>query len=199
MVLTEAGEVGVQATPLPLVIFRPTLFAMSRIGEPDEIVALAVRLFGGTATIDDALRVLWACCDDDCSAYTGYLGGDTTPEYVAGVMPVHDIVVMSIHLLQHGLVGKSIKQRESKPATDTANATFNASEFVAIAIAQLRMSERDAWRLSMTTLVNALHSKFPDMGAKTGPGSAAPSGSELDADMKRLEEINKQREVKNAR
>lgn len=191
MVITEAGEVGVQCAPLPLIIFRPTLHAMSRIGEPAEIVQIAARMFGGGASILDAIRVLWACTEDDADAYTGFIAGDDAPAYTPGAMPVHDLLVIAAHLLEHGLIGKSKQKAHSQKSS--ANTEFVAADYVVLAIAHLGMSERAAWATTMTTLVAALQSKFPEIGKPTGPGANAPSPDELDADMEWLEQVNKLR------
>lgn len=189
MILTEAGEVGLQCASLPQVVLRPSLAAMARIGEPQEIVAIAYRVFSGTATMVDVLSTLWACCDEDISEYTGYMGEHG---YVAGEMPPEEAGIICAHLLMHGLIGKTDKQRQPQGANQSANDTFVAADYAALAIAHLGMSERDAWGTTMTTLINALHSKFPEIN-KQQPGSNAPSLAELDADMAELDRINKLR------
>lgn len=195
MVITEAGEVGLSCGPLPQIVLRPTLHAMSRIGEPKEIVEIAARIFGGNANVMDVLQVIWACCDDDVSDYTGYVSFDEEsekPVYVGGAMPLDDVVVIAAHLLEHGVIGKT-KPKSKNTGNYRANSEFVASEYAALAIAHLGMSEREAWATSMTTLVNALHSKFPDIGKPSGPGANAPSLDELDADMEWLDKVNKLR------
>ena len=195
MVITEAGEVGLSCGPLPQIVLRPTLHAMSRIGEPKEIVEIAARIFGGNATAMDVLQVIWSCCEDDASGYTGYVSFDEEsqkPVYVSGAMPLDDVVVIAAHLLEHGVIGKT-KHKPKHKQPSSSNSEFVAADYAALAIAHLGMSEREAWATSMTTLVNALQSKFPDIGKPSGPGANAPSIDELDADMEWLDKVNKLR------
>ena len=57
------------------------------------------------------MNVISACCDKDITALTGELRPGKTGKwsfvYRKGAMPVHDIVLITQSLIQHGIFGKA--------------------------------------------------------------------------------------------
>lgn len=181
-------------------ILRPSLYAMSRIGSPAYIVEVcAVLLTGGltgkAALIQKgyAIDVLTACCDNDISEITGYYEyGDN---FVQRLMDDTAIITLARCLIQHGVIGVNKVIPKSIDAEDDYVQEFDAKAHVAAAIAHLGMSEKDAWNMTMTGLVEALRSKFPP-SAKDSPGQNAPSKADHEAAMEWFDAIKAKREAR---
>ena len=77
MILTEIGEIGVMVGDNSYKL-RPSLYAMSTLGSPDEIVEVYSRVMLDES-LEDALAVIYACSNDDLSGVFGTLS------YVDGV------------------------------------------------------------------------------------------------------------------
>lgn len=189
------GDAGFYGARVPFLIFRPNLLNISSLGSPAEVVSIFESVMGTSDTkvqLWDAMAVLWACADDKDLAVesVGRIEpGDKGPEYIPGEMPIDHVIHLARHMLHHGMVGdveiKPDDGRQQKPMKE-----FKSADFVAMAIAHLGMSQSDAWALSMTALVAALNSKFPDAGKKKeGPGSNAPTVSEHDDAMEWFKKI----------
>lgn len=205
-ILTEIGEVGVHDGER-VHILRPSLYAMTQIGGPEEIVRVFTSVMEAAPSFVDALGVLYACAETDVSGIFGRIEpADYIPEqpcisgeimgatrYVAGAVPPEHVVYLARCLLKHGVTGAlaplPIKEGETQEYTQT----FNAREHVAVAMAHLGLSERDAWQMTMTSFIGAMRAKFP---AEAAPGSRAPSVDEYEADMARLDKINAIRDKK---
>ena len=158
-VLTEIGELGVSIGDRDY-LFRPSLAAMSSLGTPAEIVELFAFMQQpfSKRTFFAAIPVLWACCDEDVSALTGYQGS-RWHSWVPGALPAEDVVVLARSLLRHGITGDSTAERSGEKGEYSVE--FNARDFAIMAMAHLGMSESDAWNCTMTSLTAAMRSKFP--------------------------------------
>lgn len=185
-ILTEIGEIGIHA-PNRDVLLRPSLYAMSRLPDP---VGLLVALHEGSPRdqFDAALDVLQACTDEDISDLTGHVGS-RYGTWVCGSVPARDLIALARSLIRHGVLGVVPKLPPLADEQSAYTPKFEAREFVAVAIAHLGLSEREAWDLTVTSFILAMRAKFPR--PKTGPG--APSAAELDAAFERLDAINKVR------
>lgn len=160
------GEVGISYQGAD-VIFRPSLLAMSRLGSPADIIGYFVELQERPRTRMQARRQFRAalhvmsCCADDQDPLDALLGGySERMHYQPGAMPLDDIVTLARHLIRHGVAGVSPKGDEPMVKGEPMR-EFDAAKFAAMAVAHLGMSESDAWSLTMTSLLSALHSKFP--------------------------------------
>ena len=199
MILTDIGEIGVHAGEKTYVL-RPSLYAMSRLGSPVEIVALFGRLAGGhglgadiSGHVADALAVIYSCCDNDVSDIYGYWG---QKGYVPGQAPVSHVVALAQCLLKHGVVGALPELPRRAGDEPEYIKEFDARAHVAIAMAHLGMSEREAWDTTMTALVGALRAKFPHPESNA-PGARAPTKEENSATMawfERVEAARKRRQ-----
>lgn len=216
---TAVGEVGLHAPDLPSITLRPSLLAMSKLGDGPELVELfsvvmgdpefhkgpqvpmhaAVRALGvGLANARNrrAVRdhfltccsVLDACAPDgaDLSPFTGCMG-ERWNSWRPGLMLSGEVVILARHLLEHGLVGR-VRQRKPVTSEKYASAIYPA-EFASAAIADLGLSEDEAWNLTMTGFSSAMHAKF----AK--PGEGPPTEEEHDHVMAWLESINSVRDA----
>lgn len=180
-ILTSIGEqlvtVGDRA-----VKFRPSLFAMTRIGTPREIVDVFAHVCG--APSHPALVREWrkqqfaaACCvmiacaeDDDISWLIGHV--NERYRYVRGVLPLGDIVGLASGLLKHGVVGDV---KPDRPTRGDYVREFDARGLAATAMAHLGLSEAEAWQLTMTSYIGAMRAKYPpsEKDAKADPRSDA--------------------------
>jgi hypothetical protein len=201
VILTDIGEIGVHAGSVTYRL-RPSLYAMSQLGEPGEIVEVFAAVMGEVESerqaaeqFDLALRVIYACVpgDEDLSEVFGYHGDDL--RYVPGIVPLDDIVPLARCLLKHGIVGAlpPLPRR----ADDEPNYVreFVAREHVALVIAHLGMGEREAWDMTMTGLVSALRAKFPPSESQS-PGARAPTKAEHEATEAWFERIEAKRRAK---
>ena len=188
-IIPENGDVGLYGANIPFLLFRPSLRNIASLGTPVEIIALFESVMGESTQLQmvDAMGVLWACCETPDAAHEaiGYLGeGDA----VLGKMePVHKIHIAR-HLMLHGMVGDVEIVPDNK--TTGPIKEFKASNFAALAIAHLGMSQADAWDMSMTALITALNAKFPSVLNPEREGAKdAPTPDEHDATMAWFESI----------
>lgn len=184
-VLTAIGEQLV-TVGLKSVKFRPSFLNMSRIGSPTDIVAAfatvcGVPRFTGNPVLDTPLlrrwrsdqfrtagSVLWCCTDeDDISWLVGYI--NERGRYVAGVLPLEDIVGLAHGLLRHGVVGDAPPEHTRSAKKSDYTSQFNARDFVAAAMAHLGTSEKDAWEMTMSGYIGAMRAKFPPTKEQTAP------------------------------
>lgn len=191
--LKEIGEIGISDSRDggDDYIFRPSFLAMSRIGEPDEIV----RIFGiihGSETqriieaiekhqtlnaglfssslnkaaeniLSESMRVLQCCCDSDITHLTGeWVGEDDRIIYLPGLMPKSDIIVLAQQLMQHGLIGKAKVRKLQRNETNESTNEFRAIEYIVAAQTHFGISEEEASRLTMTKFQLLLAAKYPD-------------------------------------
>lgn len=199
MILTEIGEIGVHAGNRTTIL-RPSLFAMSQLGLPAEIVAIFATVMeevqGENAKKyqqHDALAVIRACTDADIDDLFGYwVDGDESPVFVPGHVSSDDILQLARCLLKHGVTG-AIAAYPPKPGKEPEYLReFVARDMAAMAMAHLGMNEREAWQMTMTSLVSAMKSKFPPGEDKT-PGARAPTKDEHEATMAWYERIEAKR------
>ncbi len=177
MILTDIGEVGVHAGERTHVL-RPSLYAMSRLGEPAEIVALFVSVMGEAPAMADALAVLYACSEDDLSPMFGAMEIQCDRVvYVPGLADPAQIIPIARCLLRHGVTGALAPLPRAAGDEPEYVQEFDARAHVALAMAHLGIRERDAWQMTMTSLVGALRAKFPQQA----PGASAPSIEETEA------------------
>lgn len=194
--LTAIGEVGIE-TGGRSYLLRPSLFSVSQIGTPADIVEATAILLSPEpdneyvlrkfrkVRFEWALTVLYACAGDQD---LGDLIGGMVPTgrgriaYAPGKMPMHDIVALAQGLIRHGIMGDV----EPEPGrVGEAMKEFKAAEYVAAAIAHLNMSESDAWNMTMTSFVQVMRSKYPPK-----PGPKPMTAGDVDATLTRLAKIN---------
>lgn len=199
--LTAIGEVGIEAGGRSYLL-RPSLFSMSQIGTPADIVEATAILLSAEpdhpyvlrkfrkARFEWALTVLYACAGDQDlgDLIGGMVPGRGRISYSPGILPMSDIVALAQGLIRHGVMGDV----EPDPGrVGEAMTEFKAAEYVSAAIAHLNMSESDAWNLTMTSFVQVMKAKYPPK-----PGPKPMTAGDVDAKLARLEKINAARSGK---
>lgn len=184
MILTDIGEVGVHLDGRDVVL-RPSLYAMSKIGNGKEIVETFSILMTPSATVDAAkvqlqaaLMVLYCCTEEDVTDVFGYWGEEG---FVPGMVPTVNLVVLARCLMRHGVTG-ALAPLPVRPEDDGPEfvGEFDVRAMVAMCMAHLSMGERDAWNSTMTSIVGALRAKFPPPPSKAPGAARAPSREEYD-------------------
>ncbi|HDP4933609.1 DUF6246 family protein [Escherichia coli] len=191
--LKEIGEFGISdsAEGGEDYLFRPSFLAMSRIGEPEEIVKVFSLIHGSETQkiidfisanqplnpslfekefkrasetiLSEAMRVLQCCCDADISVLIGeWIADDGAVVYSPGAMPESDIVILAQQLMQHGLIGKAKVRKLQRHETGEATSEFRAVEYIVAAQTHFMMNEEEASRLTMTKFQLLLSAKYPD-------------------------------------
>lgn len=185
MVMVSVGEMGIQEADGRETILRPSLYAISQLGNGAEIVELLAKVFDAAQSASaarlqqmNAAAVLNACTQKDISHLTGYHDGQTM---VPGKIEPGVMLVLARALLKHGVIGDlpPVPKQEGQPDEEYVQ-EFDCRSYVALGMAHLGLSEADAWNMTMTGLLGAIRSKYPpptkDMNK---PGASAPSKKEM--------------------
>ena len=203
MILTAVGEIGVRAGGA-LYVLRPSLHAMSTLGSPAEIVELFGRVMDDPLNADmaatqigDALAVLSACSADADVDRIGELFGnfDEHLRFVPGQAPASHVLPLARCLLKHGVTGALQPLPTRADQEPEYVREFDARAHVALAMAHLGLAEREAWAMTMTSLVGALRAKFPP-SASNAPGARAPTKEQHEATMDWFDKVEAKRRKK---
>jgi len=197
--LTGAGEVGIDWEGRTFIL-RPSFYAMSELGSPADIVALFALMHTapGTRAIRKqqflmSLNVLYACAaeGDDISPIVGWITERNT--YRPGAADPPTMLILARALMMHGVQGDAEPAKGRPPSDEEYTATFDAKDYVALAVAHLGATERDAWAMTMTGFVAAMRAKFP---SAEKAGDKAPTVQEHDETMAWLKKVNEARGAK---
>lgn len=179
-VLTEIGEQGLELGDKSVVL-RPSMFAMTCLGGPERIVEVFAELHKQPALVEhmdfdpegvraagDALsvrlfrrywremlflswEVLNACADgQDLVPFIGE-PGQRYGSYRLGKVPAEAMLAMARSLMQHGCIGKVSSQDKGKSSGGEYSRSFEALQFVSLAVAHLGVTEAEAWNMTMTS------------------------------------------------
>ncbi|NUL36642.1 DUF6246 family protein [Kosakonia sacchari] len=193
MALTEIGEVLISDARAggEDYFFRPTFEAMTRIGDPEEIVSVYAKINGdearslisssfralgylpawitpqlhliGDRLLTSAMRVLQACCEKDLTPLIGeWKGWSRYVVYRPGLIPKDDIILIAQHLMLHGVIGKAKIRKLQRHENNETTSEFRAFDYISAARAHFGMSREEASRLTMTEFILLLAQKFPD-------------------------------------
>ncbi|WP_343639033.1 DUF6246 family protein [Roseateles sp.] len=178
--LVEAGFVRAVDSDGREWTFRPSLGRIASLGTPHEIVAIYAGLHGPKAATEAAYVLACLCDQEDASPLIGHIaeGG----EWVAGLMPPDEQVIIARHLMQHGIVGKASPGKGGGKYSDR----FDASEYISAARVHLRLSSADAEALSMTEFQTMFEMKYPEQSGK-GKERDVPSRDEYRERIRKME------------
>lgn len=168
MAITDTGQIGIK-TPSGYFTLTPSLQNIASLIDPVECYKdLCDPNQPPEWRFDVASRVILACSDSpDIQMYLGMQpvakprirNGVKTTVYRDSYIPKHHAVILAESLLHHGMVG----QIEALPATKDSDYTteFKPLQWVAAVVAHLGISERDAWQMTMTSILHAMRVKYP--------------------------------------
>lgn len=156
MILADIGEIGVYFEGREFIL-RPSLYAMSRVGTKTEIVDVFMRVFDGDLAY--SLAVIQACADEDIQDVFGAI--DENHFFNEMFASTGEIVVIAQSLLKHGIIGDIERAKKDVGDNDEYSQEFDARAYVMLAVAHLGISEREAWSMTMTSIVGALQAKYP--------------------------------------
>lgn len=121
--------------------------------------------------ISAAMNVMQACCDTDLSPIIGELRpskrGKKAFTYLAGSMPLNDIIVIARSLITHGIIGKAKVRKLQRHESGSYVSEFNAFEYISAARNHFGMTRTEAEQLSMTEFQLMLAAKYPDQKGLT--------------------------------
>ncbi len=192
-VLKDIGELGISDSREGGrdYVLRPSFEAMSRLGEPEEIVRLYAEIngsdvqrafydcdeaFGGVPDwmlpvinnlsdkiLSASMLVLQACCEEDLTRAIGeWCEREGKIVYLPGIMPKEDIVTLAKELMLHGIIGNAKVRRLQRHEAKETTTEFNAAEYIAAAQTHFNIGLREASQLSMTAFQLLLAAKYPD-------------------------------------
>jgi hypothetical protein len=200
IILADIGEIGVHTDGKDYIL-RPSLYAMSRLAEPSDLIGMYAELMSEAFTEEQkksqfalALTVIYVCAvdDEDVSPAFGYY---EDKEYIPGMADEGDIIVIARSLMRHGITGALPPLPKKDGEEHEYVKVFSCRDHVSLAIAHLGVSERDAWNMTMTSLIGALRAKFPPMD-KVPSTAKAPTKQELDVAMDWHDKVEAKRQAK---
>ena len=168
MVITAIGQVGID-TPTKKYILTPTLAAIASLDDPVETyLDLADNNTSHEWRVQCAHNVILACSDD--KSINQYLGlqiigkprlrrGVVVRQYNEHYIDDVHAVCIAESLLYHGMVGKV--EYKAPVSSDAYSNEFNPLQWVSAVVAHLGLSERDAWGMTMTSILNTMKTKYP--------------------------------------
>ncbi|HFF9177306.1 TPA: DUF6246 family protein [Klebsiella pneumoniae] len=192
-VLKDIGELGISDSREGGMdyVLRPSFEAMSRLGEPEEIVRLYAEIngsdvqrafydcdeaFGGVPDwmlpvinnlsdkiLSASMLVLQACCEEDLTRAIGEWSEiEGKIRYLPGIMPKEDIVTLAKELMLHGIIGNAKVRRLQRHEAKETTTEFNAAEYIAAAQTHFNIGLSEASQLTMTAFQLLLAAKYPD-------------------------------------
>lgn len=182
MVNISIGEILVSARKGE-VILRPSLLAMSRIGDPKEIIWIYEQLITGTINrqnIGLSQHVISCCASEDVDWLTGWIqeGFDGNLKVMAGQMPVTDLILIATHLMKWGIAGNPKTSSGGEPMV-----SFDASEIVGAAVRHFGIQPDTAWNMCMTEFQRIYEAGVSNDNKK-------PDAEKHKAFMSRMDKVN---------
>lgn len=161
MILTDVGEIGVYFEGREFIL-RPSLYAMTKLGNGQDIVATYALVAGGELSF--CLAVIQACTEEDIRDVFGFI--DERLTFNKMFASAGEIIIIAQSLMKHGIIGDVDRSKDDETKKKEYSDSFDAKSYVSLAIAHLGVSEREAWAMTMTSIVGALRAKFPPEPSK---------------------------------
>lgn len=207
---TAIGEVGIKVDEREYIL-RPSFLAMSKIGNPEQIVlqfkvicsafefkmGVENPLFPYLKTyplclFDSFYKIIKSCLvSGDAFDICGTIHNG---KHVQRAIPYGDMVTLAFHLMKWGIYGSPSERviksnRRGKELTE-----FNPMQAVGLAVAQFGLSTNDAWSLTMPEYQSAWEGKYPEDESRKQPISDEDAKKAMDWSA----EFNSRPEVKKA-
>ncbi|WP_154952874.1 DUF6246 family protein [Klebsiella grimontii] len=192
-VLKDIGELGISDSREggKDYLLRPSFEAMSRLGDPEEIVKIYAEINGSDVQklfcdcmeafsgipgwmmsvlnnlsdkiLSSSMLVLQACCEDDLTGAIGeWCEIEGKMAYLPGIMPKEDIVTLAKELMLHGIIGNAKVRRLQRHEAKETTTEFLAAEYIVSAQTHFSMSLSEASKLTMTAFQLLLAAKYPN-------------------------------------
>lgn len=220
--LTTIGEVGLEHPDGRTVLMRPSLYAMSSLGTPEEIVAkfAAIHSAPTLMTFDAsdapgvvlagmqvnrqrvrdhwrqslflAREIMGACTEQDLAPFIGEYG-ERYNSYRMGPVPVEAMIVIARSLMQHGVIGPMPKPRGDDEPRQKSDYTPGFDALTFVSKAIAHLGMSEAEAWNMTMSSFAAH-----WHAKFGEQKEQRHSAEHDDTMRWLQAVNKEREKQKA-
>lgn len=184
--LVECGLVRAMSGDGQEFTFSPSFARIAALGSPQEIVRIYADLHGANAPATAAYVLACLCDQEDPSPLIGWFDFEPDPSatmparWREGAMPPAERVIIAMHLMRHGIIGKA---QDTVEGDGKYSDRFDASEYIATARVHLGLSSVDAEALSMTELQLMLDMKFPKRGKRN-----VPTREEYDRQMAAIKE-----------
>jgi hypothetical protein len=181
--LPELGHVQAVTEAGAEFVFVPALSSMAAIGSPKEIVQTFAELHSADArrAMLSARVVIHSCCVEGADSLCDLVGWLDPSGDHPGAMPAYEVIGLAIHLMKHGIIGKASPGEGDGQYCDS----FDAVEYISMAVVHLGMSRAEASQLTMTELHYMLEAKFPKNKSK----DFNPSAEEYEAAMREADEL----------
>lgn len=175
--LTRIGHCAIRVGPITYRL-TPSIGNISSLADPIAAYADAHGENGDEAMLEACKEIVLACCDRDGlekhigqqqvgkarARPDGRGGFIVTRSYTDHYIDDVHLVCIARNLIHHGLIGDAPKRPTAPDAKASYGADFKAEEYAAAAMAHLGMSSAEAWSMTMTELMQAMHQKFPPTG-----------------------------------
>ena len=157
-------------------LFSPSFLAMSRIGNPSQIVdTLRILTTGLNDRIayNHALHVLQSCCSRmlPYQLIGGWMWSDRQGRAMLykGEMDFDDAITLAAHLMINGVIGRPGKRakKDTRPLAE-----WDATEWHGAAVGMLEISPDVAWHMTMIEFQRAIDAKYPDTKSANVPSKA---------------------------
>jgi hypothetical protein len=198
-VKTSIGEVGLTIGEREYLL-RPSFLSMSTIGDDETLVnaANAINLAKQRLLTDPeritvldistAIFIIQCCCDVEIEELGHIVGSEWSGQlyYREGDISGHDLIIIAEHLIRYGINGVETKRTKiSERFSDKRDKfVFKINEFVASAIAHLKLSSKDAWNLTMPEFQLAVDALFPEDPKKAN----MPTQDEVEESFRKVRE-----------
>lgn len=163
------GEIGVSLDGR-YYIFRPSFYALAKIGSPKELVNIYNRIgYRSFPDLLNALNILRSCLTqevDDLSILIGeFKDSRGKLKYKQGAIPIEDVYILSEILMKNGMIGNPKSSQSEGEETDI----FDPSEFVGAANVYFSIPPSDGWNMTMIEFQKSMYAKYPDTNKKDYP------------------------------
>lgn len=166
---TSIGEIAMHLNEGRKYLFRPSFYAMNKIGDSDEIVDIMYSCWLGVKMCEQGkipkdwhslvMTVFDACLvnDEDLHDLVGFYDENLT--FNEGLLSHSEALIYAYALMDKGCNGNPTDRAKKKADKDYK---FNPADFVGACMAHLGSSRQDAWDMTMCEFQSAFDAKFPE-------------------------------------
>lgn len=171
---TAIGEIGIRAGEREFIL-RPSFFAMSKLGNPEQIVltlkvicsAFEHRMGNENIILKNwplcifqtCYKIIEACLiKGDAFELCGTISNGRHRERA---IPYTDIIAIAFHLMKWGIYGNPSERIKKKSTRSKEMTEFDVTKAVGMMIGQFNYDHDRAWNVTMTEYQSAWEGKYP--------------------------------------